>query len=149
MEAELWCHTTDCPSEVTLATEVNCCIHHVNVHSCPVALVRNGLCGPWIPPEGSIFTHSQVAKLHVVQISLCFQTPKYTTNSRISLTFLSFFFLFCNVKVLVGSAKRKNWTSYVEGLHSEGHVSLIAHLKVARMHLALETTIRVTPQLGK
>ena len=63
--AKNWCIHNACPASVTDATVVNCCIHHVNVHSCPLegegeGVVRNGLCGPWIPKKGSIFTHSQV-----------------------------------------------------------------------------------------
>lgn len=35
-------------------------MYHVNVHSCPLGDTANGLCGPWISPSGSIFTHSDV-----------------------------------------------------------------------------------------
>ncbi|CAD5113472.1 DgyrCDS2637 [Dimorphilus gyrociliatus] len=61
--AQKWCENTACPDDSKAANQENCCIHHVNVHSCPLAeveLVKNGLCGPWIPSSGSIFTHSKV-----------------------------------------------------------------------------------------
>ncbi|XP_052777167.1 atrial natriuretic peptide receptor 2-like [Mya arenaria] len=58
-EAKTWCETTVCP-EAKDATKTNCCIWHVNVHSCPLADTTNGLCGPWISPSGSTFTHSEV-----------------------------------------------------------------------------------------
>lgn len=61
--AKAWCANQKCPSHSKDANQGNCCIYHVNVHSCPLAevdLVKNGLCGPWIPASGSIFTHSEV-----------------------------------------------------------------------------------------
>ncbi|XP_052256340.1 atrial natriuretic peptide receptor 1-like [Dreissena polymorpha] len=59
--AKNWCETTQCP-EAKLATKTNCCVWHVNVHSCPKAEItgKNGLCGPWISPSGQTFTHSDV-----------------------------------------------------------------------------------------
>lgn len=55
--AQAWCETTPCPSAAT-ATADNCCVHHVNVHSCPKA--KTSFCGPWIPHDGQVFTHSEV-----------------------------------------------------------------------------------------
>lgn len=55
--AQAWCETTSCPSAAT-ATADNCCVHHVNVHSCPKA--KTSFCGPWIPHDGQVFTHSEV-----------------------------------------------------------------------------------------
>lgn len=55
--AQTWCETTSCPSAAT-ATADNCCVHHVNVHSCPKA--KTSFCGPWIPHDGQVFTHSEV-----------------------------------------------------------------------------------------
>jgi len=52
------------------------------------------------------------------------------------------------VKVLVGSASQTEWLTSVEGLYTEGPVSLIAHFKVVGMHIALEKTIQVTPRAG-
>ncbi|ELU11951.1 hypothetical protein CAPTEDRAFT_165186 [Capitella teleta] len=57
-EAKYWCETTICPSASADVTINNCCIHHVNVHSCP--LVDTSYCGPWISPSGDIYTHSAV-----------------------------------------------------------------------------------------
>ncbi|XP_062592724.1 atrial natriuretic peptide receptor 1-like [Saccostrea cucullata] len=54
--AQAWCENTVCPS-ASAATADNCCIHHVNVHSCPRA--RTSFCGPWIPHDGQVFTHSE------------------------------------------------------------------------------------------
>ncbi|XP_033738737.1 atrial natriuretic peptide receptor 1-like [Pecten maximus] len=56
--AQQWCETTTCPS-ASVATEDNCCIHHMNIHSCPMDGSLD-VCGPWIPPSGKVFTHSQV-----------------------------------------------------------------------------------------
>lgn len=55
--AQSWCETQVCPT-ASAATADNCCIHHVNVHSCPKA--RSSFCGPWIPHDGQVFTHSEV-----------------------------------------------------------------------------------------
>ncbi|KAK7489046.1 hypothetical protein BaRGS_00019707 [Batillaria attramentaria] len=108
--AQAWCESTTCPSDPSLADQTNCCVHHVNVHSCPMAetdLVTNGLCGPWIPAQGSIFTHSDV---------------------------------------MVGSVLAGNWTSVISGLYQVGLTSLIAHFKIAGMHLAVEKTTEVLPK---
>ncbi|KAJ8040089.1 Atrial natriuretic peptide receptor 2 [Holothuria leucospilota] len=56
-EAQSWCITTPCPSALK-ADKDNCCLHHVNVHSCPTDEL-SGVCGPWVPPNGDIFTHTQ------------------------------------------------------------------------------------------
>lgn len=108
-----WCETTRCPQSSSDAFQDNCCIHHVNVHTCPLGKsdrVQNGLCGPWIPASGDIFTHSEV---------------------------------------LVGNSLVSNWSSHVGGLYNEGQTSLIAHFKLAGMHVALEKTIKVLPRAGK
>lgn len=97
-----------CPAVVS-ADETNCCIHHVNVHSCPLSGLPDALCGPWIPPTGSVFTHSSV---------------------------------------LVGPVQQGNWTSYIGGLYAEGLTALIAHFKVAGLHLALEAETKVLPKTG-
>ena len=55
--AQSWCETQVCPT-ASAATADNCCVHHVNVHSCPKA--RSSFCGPWIPHDGQVFTHSEV-----------------------------------------------------------------------------------------
>lgn len=36
--AEAWCHNTPCPT-ANKAKKENCCLHHVNVHSCPESQV--------------------------------------------------------------------------------------------------------------
>lgn len=58
-DAEAWCIQTTCPP-ASSASETNCCVWHVNVHSCPLEDTVNGLCGPWILPSGGTFTHSEV-----------------------------------------------------------------------------------------
>ncbi|XP_045157129.2 atrial natriuretic peptide receptor 1-like [Mercenaria mercenaria] len=58
-DAKTWCVSTSCPAAAS-ATKTNCCVWHVNVHSCPLADTVNGLCGPWIQPSGATFTHSDV-----------------------------------------------------------------------------------------
>ncbi|XP_074641459.1 atrial natriuretic peptide receptor 1-like [Tubulanus polymorphus] len=59
--AKSWCIGTKCPTDPKDADINNCCVYHVNVHSCPASAIESGsLCGPWIPPSGDIFTHSQV-----------------------------------------------------------------------------------------
>ncbi|OWF42108.1 Atrial natriuretic peptide receptor 1 [Mizuhopecten yessoensis] len=56
--AQQWCETTTCPT-VSLAAQDNCCVHHMNIHSCPMD-GNLDVCGPWIPPNGQVFTHSNV-----------------------------------------------------------------------------------------
>ncbi|XP_060558580.1 atrial natriuretic peptide receptor 1-like [Ruditapes philippinarum] len=58
-QAKTWCETTVCPA-ASSATTTNCCVWHVNVHSCPLEDTVGGLCGPWIQPSGATFTHSEV-----------------------------------------------------------------------------------------
>ncbi|XP_078472790.1 atrial natriuretic peptide receptor 2-like [Lampetra planeri] len=49
----------ECPSNWNDANEDNCCIHHANIHSCPLSFMnKGGICGPWIPDDGQIFTHT-------------------------------------------------------------------------------------------
>ena len=55
-----WCENTACPSDCAQANQENCCLHHVNVHSCPEEDVRFGLCPPWVPSDGEFYTHSTV-----------------------------------------------------------------------------------------
>ncbi|XP_070196504.1 atrial natriuretic peptide receptor 1-like [Littorina saxatilis] len=108
--AQAWCESTACPADPSKANVSNCCIHHVNVHSCPLSetsVVNNGLCGPWIPPQGSIFTHSQV---------------------------------------MVGPINSGNWTSVIPGLYEVGLTSVIAHFKIAGMHVAVEKSMEVLPK---
>uniref|UniRef100_A0A3B3Q5E3 Guanylate cyclase n=1 Tax=Paramormyrops kingsleyae TaxID=1676925 RepID=A0A3B3Q5E3_9TELE len=58
-EAKKFCHEHECPSNWNSASEHNCCVHHANIHSCPLALMRQGgICGPWIPDDGKIVTHT-------------------------------------------------------------------------------------------
>lgn len=54
--AQTWCENTPCPEETTVKTD--CCIFHVNVHSCPKA--EGSVCGPWLKDDGSTYTHSPV-----------------------------------------------------------------------------------------
>uniref|UniRef100_A0A8C8JM73 Guanylate cyclase n=1 Tax=Oncorhynchus tshawytscha TaxID=74940 RepID=A0A8C8JM73_ONCTS len=58
-EAKRFCDKHDCPANWNSANEINCCIYHANIHSCPLALMRHGgICGPWIPDDGKIVTHT-------------------------------------------------------------------------------------------
>ncbi|KAK3089141.1 hypothetical protein FSP39_001199 [Pinctada imbricata] len=59
-EAQRWCETTVCPASKD-ANQENCCVHHFNLHSCPLNDVSNRLCGPWISPDGETFTHSSAS----------------------------------------------------------------------------------------
>ncbi|CAH1772446.1 unnamed protein product [Owenia fusiformis] len=106
--AQDFCDNTVCPSSVSAANKENCCIYHVNVHSCHKNdKLQNDLCGPWISPNGTIYTHSQV---------------------------------------MAGPRDRGNWTSVIPGLYTEGENSLIAHFKIAKMHVAIEKTVTVNPR---
>ncbi|XP_067838451.1 atrial natriuretic peptide receptor 1-like [Heptranchias perlo] len=58
-EAKTFCEEKECPSNWKNANEDNCCVHHANIHSCPLAfMVKGGICGPWIPDDGQIVTHT-------------------------------------------------------------------------------------------
>ncbi|XP_078471441.1 atrial natriuretic peptide receptor 1-like [Lampetra planeri] len=58
-QAKHFCEEQECPAPWKDATEINCCIHHANIHSCPLSfMVHGGICGPWIPDDGQIFTHT-------------------------------------------------------------------------------------------
>ncbi|KAL5251665.1 hypothetical protein ACHWQZ_G017142 [Mnemiopsis leidyi] len=54
-EARTFCNTT-CGNPGSANAE-NCCIHHINIHSCPVSELKGDMCGPWIP-DGGVFTHT-------------------------------------------------------------------------------------------
>ncbi|KAM9324675.1 atrial natriuretic peptide receptor 2-like [Gastrophryne carolinensis] len=57
--AKHFCEEVECPSEWKYATEDNCCIYHANIHSCPIEYMQmRGICGPWIPDDGKIVTHT-------------------------------------------------------------------------------------------
>uniref|UniRef100_A0A4W6F9Z9 Guanylate cyclase n=1 Tax=Lates calcarifer TaxID=8187 RepID=A0A4W6F9Z9_LATCA len=61
-EAKRFCHEHECPSNWNNANEMNCCVYHANIHSCPLGLMvgthQSGICGPWIPDDGKIVTHT-------------------------------------------------------------------------------------------
>uniref|UniRef100_A0A3Q1BBL0 Guanylate cyclase n=1 Tax=Amphiprion ocellaris TaxID=80972 RepID=A0A3Q1BBL0_AMPOC len=58
-EAKRFCHEHECPSLWNNANEMNCCVYHANIHSCPLGLMKKGgICGPWIPDDGKIVTHT-------------------------------------------------------------------------------------------
>uniref|UniRef100_UPI00398F07BF atrial natriuretic peptide receptor 2-like n=1 Tax=Pristiophorus japonicus TaxID=55135 RepID=UPI00398F07BF len=58
-EAKRFCDEKDCPVNWKDATEDNCCVHHANIHSCPLTFMKKGgICGPWIPDDGKIVTHT-------------------------------------------------------------------------------------------
>ncbi|XP_043530104.1 atrial natriuretic peptide receptor 1-like [Chiloscyllium plagiosum] len=58
-EAKAFCEEKECPLNWKNANEDNCCVHHANIHSCPLNfMVKGGICGPWIPDDGQIVTHT-------------------------------------------------------------------------------------------
>ncbi|XP_070816916.1 atrial natriuretic peptide receptor 2-like [Chaetodon trifascialis] len=58
-EAKRFCHEHECPANWNSANEMNCCVYHANIHSCPLGLMKQGgICGPWIPDDGKIVTHT-------------------------------------------------------------------------------------------
>uniref|UniRef100_A0A665WHA2 Guanylate cyclase n=1 Tax=Echeneis naucrates TaxID=173247 RepID=A0A665WHA2_ECHNA len=75
-DAKRFCHEHECPVNWNNADEMNCCVYHANIHSCPLGLMvgtpKSGICGPWIPDDGKIVTHtvSQAGKM----------TQKYWTS---------------------------------------------------------------------
>uniref|UniRef100_H3B7J3 Guanylate cyclase n=1 Tax=Latimeria chalumnae TaxID=7897 RepID=H3B7J3_LATCH len=102
--AKEFCVEKDCPLNWKDATLDNCCIYHANIHSCPLPFMKQGgICGPWIPDDGKIVTH---------------------TVSQ------------------AGKMTQETWTSKVVLAHI-GVTSLIAHIKIGRMHAALEATTTV------
>ncbi|KAK1803523.1 hypothetical protein P4O66_020742 [Electrophorus voltai] len=60
-EARRFCEEHECPTNWKDANGENCCIHHANIHSCPMGYMKAAderICGPWIPDDGRIFTHT-------------------------------------------------------------------------------------------
>uniref|UniRef100_A0A8C9S1T8 Guanylate cyclase n=1 Tax=Scleropages formosus TaxID=113540 RepID=A0A8C9S1T8_SCLFO len=106
--AKRFCEEYECPSNWKDANGENCCIHHANIHSCPMGyMVEERICGPWIPDDGRIFTHT---------ISTA------------------------------GKMTQTNWTAKVVLFHV-GVTSLIAHIRVGRMQVALEAKSTVFPAI--
>ncbi|XP_068164905.1 atrial natriuretic peptide receptor 1-like isoform X2 [Antennarius striatus] len=104
--ARTFCENHDCPANWKDADGDNCCIHHANIHSCPLAyMMSESICGPWIPDDGKIFTHT------------------ISTSGKMTQT---------------------NWTAKVVLVHA-GLTSLIAHIRVGRMQVALEAKTTVHP----
>uniref|UniRef100_F6Y3Q3 Guanylate cyclase n=1 Tax=Monodelphis domestica TaxID=13616 RepID=F6Y3Q3_MONDO len=104
--AKKFCEDVECPANWKEANGENCCVHHANIHSCPLAfMVSSGICGPWIPDDGQIFTHTLSA---------------------------------------VGKMTQRNWTAKVVLVHV-GVTSLIAHIRIGKMQVALEAQTTVLP----
>ncbi|XP_072216534.1 atrial natriuretic peptide receptor 1-like [Excalfactoria chinensis] len=104
--AKEFCEEHECPASWKDANGENCCVHHANIHSCPLAFMgRGGICGPWIPDDGQIFTHTLST---------------------------------------AGKMSQRNWTAKVVLVHV-GVTSLIAHIRVGRMQVALEAKTTVLP----
>ncbi|XP_061525702.1 atrial natriuretic peptide receptor 1-like [Phycodurus eques] len=105
-DAQRFCQHHECPANWKDADGENCCIHHANIHSCPLGyMTSESICGPWIPDDGKIFTHT---------ISTA------------------------------GKMTQTNWSAKVVLLHV-GLTSLIAHIRVGRMQVALEAKTTVLP----
>uniref|UniRef100_W5L8E5 Guanylate cyclase n=1 Tax=Astyanax mexicanus TaxID=7994 RepID=W5L8E5_ASTMX len=105
-EARRFCEEHECPNNWKDANGENCCIHHANIHSCPMGYMER-ICGPWIPDDGRIFTHT------------------ISTSGKMTQT---------------------NWTAKVVLFH-EGLTSLIAHIRVGNMQVALEAKSTVLPAI--
>ncbi|NWZ31205.1 ANPRB protein, partial [Asarcornis scutulata] len=107
--AREFCEEHECPASWKDANGENCCVHHANIHSCPLAFMVSirvgGICGPWIPDDGQIFTHTLST---------------------------------------AGKMSQRNWTAKVVLVHV-GVTSLIAHIRVGRMQVALEAKTTVLP----
>uniref|UniRef100_A0A8C9WVH8 Guanylate cyclase n=1 Tax=Sander lucioperca TaxID=283035 RepID=A0A8C9WVH8_SANLU len=59
LSAKRFCHEHECPANWNNANDINCCVYHANIHSCPLGLMKQGgICGPWIPDDGKIVTHT-------------------------------------------------------------------------------------------
>ncbi|XP_043916282.1 atrial natriuretic peptide receptor 1-like [Protopterus annectens] len=68
--AKTFCEHQECPSNWKDANSENCCIHHANIHSCPMAfMTTKSICGPWIPDDGQIFTHTISTAGKITQIN--------------------------------------------------------------------------------
>nr|XP_057922974.1 atrial natriuretic peptide receptor 1-like isoform X2 [Doryrhamphus excisus] len=105
-DARRFCEYHECPANWKDADGENCCIHHANIHSCPLGyMTSESICGPWIPDDGKIFTHT------------------ISTSGKMTQT---------------------NWSAKVVLLHA-GLTSLIAHIRVGRMQVALEAKSTVLP----
>uniref|UniRef100_H3CDA0 Guanylate cyclase n=1 Tax=Tetraodon nigroviridis TaxID=99883 RepID=H3CDA0_TETNG len=103
-----FCERHECPANWKDANEDNCCIHHANIHSCPLGyMTSESICGPWIPDDGKIFTHT------------------ISTSGKMTQT---------------------NWTAKVVLIHA-GLTSLIAHIRVGLMQVALEAKSAVQPAI--
>ncbi|KAF3698198.1 Atrial natriuretic peptide receptor 2 [Channa argus] len=108
--ARKFCEYHDCPANWKDADGENCCIHHANIHSCPMGyMISDSICGPWIPDDGKIFTHT------------------ISTSGKMTQT---------------------NWTAKVVLVHP-GLTSLIAHIRVGRMQVALEAKSTVLPAVDQ
>ncbi|KAF4096230.1 atrial natriuretic peptide receptor 1 [Onychostoma macrolepis] len=109
-EARHFCEQHECPADWKNANGENCCIHHANIHSCPMGFMKQAeerICGPWIPDDGRIFTHT------------------ISTS---------------------GTMAQTNWSAKVVLFH-EGLTSLIAHIRVGNMQVALEAKSTVLPAI--
>ncbi|KAM8960519.1 atrial natriuretic peptide receptor 1-like [Pelodytes ibericus] len=104
--AKKFCEEQECPSNWKDANGENCCVHHANIHSCPMSFMgKGGICGPWIPDDGQIFTHT------------------ISTSGKMT---------------------QGNWSAKVVLFHV-GVTSLIAHVRVGKMQVALEAKTMVLP----
>lgn len=111
-EARRFCHHHDCPANWNSANEINCCVYHANIHSCPLGLMvgaatgatgmmrrlgsltvvlvssqkHGGICGPWIPDDGKIVTHTvskagkMTQKYWTSKVSSAKRTPPWTES---------------------------------------------------------------------
>jgi len=63
--ANEFCYHERC-NDASNAGVDNCCVHHINIHSCPMESVEaaGDVCGPWIP-DGGVYTHTQSEASHI------------------------------------------------------------------------------------
>ncbi|KAJ1171314.1 hypothetical protein NDU88_003177 [Pleurodeles waltl] len=90
-EAQAFCEDMECPLDWKDATEENCCVYHANIHSCPLSFMKqSGICGPWIPDDGKIVTHT---------VSQAGKMTQYNWTSKVVLINLGVTSLIAHIKV--------------------------------------------------
>ncbi|XP_056884431.1 atrial natriuretic peptide receptor 1-like isoform X3 [Takifugu flavidus] len=132
-EAAQWfCEQHDCPDNWKDANEENCCIHHANIHSCPLGyMISESICGPWIPDDGKIFTHTISTSGKMTQTNWTAKVLILFDQNNLGRHFPS---------------SAPEFVSQVVLIHA-GLTSLIAHIRVGLMQVALEAKSAVQPAI--